>query len=45
VDYAVNHLRAHIHAEEADYEDAEAIPQNGERNDESDKRKPPPRRL
>ena len=45
VDYAVNHLGAHIHAEEADHENSEAIPQDGERNDEGDKRKAPPRGL
>ena len=45
VDYAMNHLRAYIHAEEADHEDAEAIPQNAERNDECDKYNPPPWRL
>jgi hypothetical protein len=45
MDYAVNHLGAHIHAEEADHENSKAIPQNGERNDENDKRKTPPPRL
>jgi hypothetical protein len=32
-----------MHAEQADHEDAEAIPQNGERNDQGDKHNAPPR--
>jgi len=42
MDYAMNHLRAQVHAEEADHDDAEAIPQNGERNDQGDKHNAPP---
>lgn len=45
MDYAVNHLWANIYAEKPDYEDAKSVPQNGQRNDESDEHKPPPGRF
>jgi hypothetical protein len=45
MDYTVNHLWPYIHAEEADHEDAETIPQNGEWNDKDDKHEAPPRGL